>query len=136
MHAVTFAGAGLGLVRLRLAPRTGEQGSVAYTGEFEVFVRAAGAEFTAVREIAVFREDVERFRAELGSLVDSGTGTAKLEPMTDFRLDVGFADGSGELGGYVEDEAIGARLHFGGIATDASYVSLAVRELGTLLGDG
>ena len=133
MQAVTFGGPGLGLVRFRLAPRTGERGSVAYTGEFEVFVRTAGAEFTAVREVALFREDLQSFRDGLARLLDGSPGTAKLQPMSDFRLDVALADGSGELGGFVEDDAIGARLHFGSIATDASYLSLALRELSSLL---
>jgi hypothetical protein len=133
VHAVTFAGPGLGLVRFRLVPRSGERGSIAYTGELQVFVRTSGAEFTAVREVAVFREDVVRFRDELADLLDGASGTATLEPLSDFRLDVTFGEGRGELGGYVEDEAIGLRLGFGGIATAESYLSLALRELSALL---
>ena len=136
MQAVTFAGPGLGLARFRLGPRTGDRGSVAYTGEFEVFVRTAGAEFTAVREIAVFREDIEHFHADLARLVDGASGTARLEPLSDFRLVVAFGDGEGELAGFVEDEAIGAVLNFSGIATDASYLALAVRELAALIDAG
>jgi len=122
-------------------PASVDQGHRTASGALEIRLSPAGGQFHATRSVQVEAAALLDFAESLSRLLDDLTGSATLEPVLgygghgNFALTVNLEHGKGDVAGFLAAHHHDARLTFGGVEIDQSYVQETHHQLRSLLAD-